>query len=619
MKSHWIRAIAPLLVFSATLSAAIERIEPMNWWVGMKEPVFQILIYGDGIGTAIPSIESEQVTLERWQRVESENYLFLYVRVGVSAEGGTFEIELQYGEEAEPERIRYSLEDRDPGADVIEGFNPSDVIYLLMPDRFANGNPENDSVEGMLETAVDRSEPYGRHGGDLAGVINHLDYFEELGVTALWLNPVLENDMPRSSYHGYAITDFYKVDPRFGTLEDYKMLSMQARKKGMKLIMDMVFNHCGSEHWWMKDLPSADWINYSDDFRVTNHKRTTHQDPYASSIDTELMTRGWFVESMPDLNLRNPLLADYMIQNSIWWIETLKLGGIRMDTYPYPDKHAMSDWCQRVMSEYPRFNITGEEWSLNPSTLAYWQEGHQNPDGYEGHLPSLIDFPLQNAIMEAFQEEEAWNGGFIKVYEMLANDSIYANPSNFVTFLGNHDMPRYYMEVDSSEAAYRNALVFLLTTRGIPQLYYGDEILMTHHESDGHGHIRKDFPGGWEGDETNVFTEHNLQDHESRTLELTRKLLNWRKNKQVVHVGKLMHFGPVDGCYVYFRYFDDRDDAIMVVLNKNNSEYPLQLERFAEVLGPFSSAYDVIRGELLELADSLTLMPGEPYILELRK
>ena len=306
---------------------------------------------------------------------------------------GDFSIELYDRDTGKTQVVPYSLKQRMPEAEDLVGFDPSDVIYLLMPDRFSNGNPDNDTVDGMLEKTVDRSEPYGRHGGDLQGVLDHLDYFEGLGVTALWLNPVLENNMPRASYHGYAITDFYRVDRRFGTLEDYIHLSEQLRARGMKLVMDMVFNHCGSEHWWMKDLPSADWINYSDDFKVTNHLRSTHEDPYASNIDTELMTQGWFVQSMPDLNLRNPLLADYMIQNSIWWIETLGLGGIRMDTYPYPDKYAMSDWCRRVMTEYPNFNITGEEWSLNPNTLAYWQEGNGNPDGYEGALAIVNRFP----------------------------------------------------------------------------------------------------------------------------------------------------------------------------------------------------------------------------------
>ena len=617
MKS-FLRIIPLLSLLLTTIGqASIDRVEPSNWWIGMKDPVFQVLLHGGNISRSTPEIVGPQVSLERIVTLESPNYLFLYLKVSESASPGSIEIRLNYGDETPSDVVNYPLRVRAPGASEIKGFDSSDVMYLLMPDRFANGDSSNDSVEGMLETGVDRSDPYGRHGGDLAGVIEHLDYFQQLGVTALWLNPVLENDMESSSYHGYAITDFFKVDPRFGTLEDYKTLAKEAQARGLKLIMDMIFNHCGSEHWWMKDLPTANWINYSENYKVTNHRRTTHQDPYASLTDTELMTKGWFVPTMPDLNLQQPQLADYMIQNSIWWIETLGLGGIRMDTYPYPDKHAMSEWCARVMREYPHFNITGEEWSLNPLILAYWQEGKVNADGYEGHLPSLIDFPLQNAIKEAFQEEEDWGSGLIKVYETLGADFNYPAPNNFVTFLSNHDTPRYFMEVGSDEDAYRNAFAFLITTRGIPQLLYGDEILMTHYESNGHGDIRKDLPGGWQGDSANVFTEYNISARQARNLDYTRKLLNWRKNKSVVHNGKLLHFGPEDRCYVYFR--TNEEEAVMVVLNKNDTYYSLSLDRFAEVLAAYTSGFDIVGDETLSLDGSLMLAPNQPAIIELSK
>lgn len=617
MKSLTRFFISFFLSFTTVAGAAIDRVEPSNWWLGMKEPVFQILLHGVGVGDATPVIESDLVTLERVERVESKNYLFLYLKVSDTATPGRFNIAIHPNDGSPVETIDFPLQLRAPDAADLKGFDSSDTLYLIMPDRFANGDTSNDSIPSMLETSVNRTDPYGRHGGDLAGVIEHLDYFQRLGVTALWLNPVLENNMQQSSYHGYAMTDFYRVDPRFGTLEDYKRLAVQAKAKGLKLVMDMVFNHCGSEHWWMQDLPSADWINFSDAYLSTNHLRTTNQDPYASEFDKALMSKGWFVSAMPDLNLENPLLADYMIQNSIWWIETLGLGGIRMDTYPYPDKFAMSHWCERVMQEYPSFNITGEEWSTNPLVLAYWQDGHENSDGYEGNLPSLIDFPLQNAIKEAFQQDESWGSGLIRVYEMLANDRVYTDPNNFVVFLGNHDTPRYFMEVGSNEDSYRNAFAFLMTIRGIPQLLYGDEILMTHYESNDHGDIRKDFPGGWQGDGANVFTEYNLSLRQARNLEFTRHLLNWRKSKAVIHHGSLLHFGPTNGCYVYFRVLDG--EAVMVILNKNSVYYSLPLGRYAEILKDYTGGFDVVSEQELSLGTSLMLAPHQPYIIELKQ
>jgi neopullulanase len=603
---------------STTLSGQVDRMEPAHWWVGMKEPTVQILLHGQGISKAQVEVMGSAALLERVERVSSTNYLFLYLKVHENASPGMVQIRLDHGDRQGTEVIEYALKARRyPNGD-LPGLTPADVLYLLMPDRFANGDPGNDSVAGMRETKVDRNHPYGRHGGDLAGVLKHLDYFQQLGVTALWLNPVLENDMPDSSYHGYAITDFYKVDPRLGSMDLYLELAGQARAKGIQLVKDMVFNHCGLHHWWMADLPDPDWINQHQPYRETNHLRTTNFDPYASKIDAALMRDGWFVPSMPDLNLRHPLLADYLIQNSIWWVEMLGLGGIRMDTYPYPDKHAMARWCERVMQEYPKLLITGEEWSVNPHILAYWQKGKVNPDGYEGNLPSLLDFPLQNALKEALQEEESWGTGFIKLYEMLANDGIYADPSHFVTFLGNHDMPRYYMEVGSNEDAYRNAFAYLVTTRGIPHLYYGDEVLMTHYEGNGHGVIRKGFPGGWNGDTSNVFTGFNLIQRQQRTLDFTRRLLHWRKGQLAIHEGRLIHFGPANRTYVLFRVHEN-GNAVMTILNKNREFYNLALERFAEVMEGYSSAYDVIRDEHVNLGSHLMLAPNQPYVLELHK
>jgi glycosidase len=383
----------------------------------------------------------------------------------------------------------------------------------------------------------------------------------------------------------------------------------------MKLIMDMVFNHCGSEHWWMNDLPSADWINYFPDYKITNHRRTVNQDPYAAEEDAVLMRDGWFVPTMPDLNQRNPFMAEYLIQNSIRWIEYLGLGGIRMDTYPYPDKYMMAEWCERVMEEYPNFNIVGEEWTLNPIIAAYWQEGKVNHDGYEGNLPSVMDFPMQNAVTKALKEEESWGTGLIRMYESLSNDYIYPDPYNIVIFPDNHDMPRFFMQLDMDQDLYKLGIAYFLTIRGIPQIYYGSEILMTHTESDSHGYIRKDFPGGWEGDEMNAFTGENMPEDALEMQSFFKRLLNWRKENPVIHTGDITHYAPSDGVYVYFRY--DENDKVMVIISKNTEPYNLDLDRFRPDIGGSSEALDVIDNKKVMLEKAILLEPKTPYVLEI--
>jgi glycosidase len=466
-----------------------------------------------------------------------------------------------------------------------------------------------------MKEGLKRRKRYGRHGGDIKGIRDHLDYISDMGFTAIWLNPVLENDMAEWSYHGYAATDFYKVDRRFGTNDEYVEMINQAKEKGLKVIMDMIFNHCGKSHWWMDDLPSADWLSYPE-YVPTNHRRTVNQDPYASQYDSERMTRGWFVEAMPDLNQENPFMSEYLVQNSIWWIEYSGIAGIRMDTYPYPDKHMMAEWNRRVLDEYPHFNIVGEEWSLNPAIVSYWQKGQNNRDGYDGELPSLMDFPLQNAVSEGLKDKEDWDGGLIKIYEMLANDFLYPDPFNLVVMPDNHDMPRFYMQLDMDRDLYRNGIVFFLTTRGIPQIYYGSEILMTHIEGDDHGYIRKDFPGGWPGDKVNAFTGEGMGSEEKNMQNMFKRLLNWRKTSDVIHSGKLKQFAPEHGTYVYFRYNDD--DMVMVILNKNSSAYELKLDRFSEMLGDKQSARDVLGGREYKLGETINLSPRKPYILEIK-
>ncbi len=503
-KSKILVYILILQFISIMTKAQIEHLEPPFWWAGMKNPDLQLMVHAGNIADTKVTISYEGVELKSISLVDNPNFMFIDLALSPDVKPGSFEIQFRKENETVAS-YTYELKERIAGSSQREGFKNSDVLYLVMPDRFANGDPSNDEIKGMKE-GLDRNEPYGRHGGDIQGIIDHLEYVSEMGFTAVWLNPVLENDQPEASYHGYATTDFYKVDKRLGTNEDYRKLGELTKENGIKLIMDMIFNHCGSEHWWMYDMPSSDWINYYPEYIITNHRRTLNQDPHMSDYDSRIFTDGWFVPTMPDLNLRNPFMANYLIQNSIWWIEYIGLSGIRMDTYPYPYKWAMAEWNKRVLREYPDFNIVGEEWSLNPAIVSYWQKGQTNFDGYRGELPGLMDFPLQNALSVSLTEAEGWASGLIRLYETLASDFLYPDPDNLVVFPDNHDMSRFFMQVGMDVDLFKLGIAFILTTRGIPQIFYGTEILMSHTEGNDHGHIRKDFPGGWEGDKINGFT-----------------------------------------------------------------------------------------------------------------
>ena len=610
--------LSALLTFSITaitsVNAQIDHVEPPFWWAGMKNPNLQLMVHGKNISSTKVVLDYEGVVLKSVTSIENPNFLFIDLQLSPDVIPGKFDIYFK-NDGKTVESYLYEVKKRQPGSAQREGFKNSDVMYLIMPDRFANGNPGNDYIEGLKEKP-NRKEPYGRHGGDIRGIIEHLDYISDMGFTAIWLNPVLENDQPEWSYHGYATTDFYEVDRRFGSNEDYRKLGILAKEKGIKMIMDMIFNHCGSEHWWMKDMPSSDWINFYPEFKITSHRRTVNQDPYASGSDIKRMIEGWFVPAMPDLNLRNPFLATYLIQNSIWWIEYVGLAGIRMDTYPYSDKHIMSEWNKKVLEEYPDFNIVGEEWSLNPSIVSYWQKGQENKDGYNGNLPSIMDFPLQNALSKGLTEKEDWGTGLIRLYEALANDFLYPDPDNLVIFPDNHDMSRFYMQVGMDVNLFRLGIVYILTTRGIPQIFYGTEILLTHKESNSHGHIRKDFPGGWEGDKVNAFTGKGLLKKEIEIQNFFKKLLNWRKGNPVIHTGKLTHFVPENGVYVFFRY--NMDKKVMIVLNKNKENFHLKLDRFNEILDENPKGKDVLSERVYDLSNEIVLPALTPLILELQ-
>ena len=598
---------------AATPKPMLERIEPSFWWVGFKNPNLQLLVHGDQISLTKPVISYPGVTLQSVVSVESPNYLFLNLKLAANTLPGKFDINFLLNGKI-VQTFSYELKAREAGSAQRIGFNSSDVLYLIMPDRFANGDPSNDS-NPLMADKLNRTEQYGRHGGDIKGMLDHLNYVADQGYTALWLNPVLENDMPHASYHGYATTDFYRVDRRYGSNEDYRQLAIEAKKKGVKMIMDMIFNHCGTGHWWMKDLPCKDWLN-SDDKTITNHRKSVRQDPYAAQRDKDEFNDGWFVPSMPDLNQRNPLMATYLIQNSIWWIEFVGLAGIRMDTYPYPDPEMMAEWTREVMIEYPHFNIVGEEWNTNQSQVAYWQRGKVNPDGYRSYMPSLMDFPLQDGIVKAFSEKEGWSEGINRLYDVLALDCLYPDPKSLVVFADNHDTERFFTAIHEDYSKYKMAMAYLLTIRGIPQIYYGSDILMTGRKSDGDGMLRKDFPGGWAGDKINAFTGEGLTPQQKEAQQYLKKLITWRKGKEVIHNGKMLHYLPKGGVYAMFRY--NEKENIMVIFNNNAEEKSFNFTHYREGLKGATKGSDVVSGKSIEDLSTLKLPAFSAMIVELK-
>ena len=608
-----------LLGFSdSTLAAGaddIERVEPPFWWQGFKHRKLQLLVHGDNVSELSPSVDYAAVEIIRSERGDSPNYLFVYLDISESADPGSFEIIF-----TGPERTlsySYELRKKNPDPAYTRAFTSADVVYLITPDRFANGDESNDSIDGY-DDKLNREDDYGRHGGDIRGVLQHLDYISDMGFTQIWLNPILENAVSRASYHGYSTTDYYKVDPRFGSNESYREFVAAARDKGIGIIQDMIVNHAGSGHWWSDDLPTSDWYNLPNSKTITSHARTTNQDPYASAFDKAAHAEGWFVETMPDLNQKNPLLADYLIQNAIWWIEYVGLSGIRQDTYPYPDKHFMSEWTRRIMGEYPHFNIVGEEWSSSPAITSYWQRGKKNHDAYESSLPSVMDFPLQIVMKQSLTDpQKPWGSVWTPVYEMLGHDFLYPDPFNLMIFPDNHDMSRIYTQLGEDYQRFRMAMVFYLTMRGIPQIFYGTEILMSHPGTESHGALRMDFPGGWDDDNKNAFTGEGLSDLQREAQAFVRKLLNWRKDKTVIHDGKLMQFTPIRNVYAYFRY--DNDETIMVIFNRGEDARTIETARFAERIGGASRGVDVISGEAYDLSESLTLQPRSVLLLEVTR
>lgn len=614
MKHKWLLfvfALTCLNVFGAQ-GSIIKKTAPEFWWAGMKNPELQILLYGEQISNADVTLTGKGVILKEVVKQENPNYLLLYLDL-TEADAQTLTIRLKQGKKLT--EIPYELKARIRKGEDIKGFTAEDVLYLIMPDRFANGNQENDIIKGMKESTTDRNNLYARHGGDLQGIVNHLTYISDLGATAIWLNPTQENDMKEGSYHGYAITDYYQIDRRFGTNQEFKELVKQAHSQGLKVVMDMIFNHCGNENYLFADKPSKEWFNFSSNYVQTSFKTANVMDIHASNYERRIATDGWFASVMPDFNQRNRHVARYLIQNSIWWIEYAGINGIRQDTHPYADFDFMSQWCKEVNEEYPYFNIVGETWLNSNVQIAYWQKDSKIAAPKNSYLPTVMDFPLQGLMNQAFDEETGeWGGGLYRLYDYLSQDLVYANPMGLLTFLDNHDTSRFASDKDKANnlTRYKQALAFMLTTRGIPQIYYGTEILMSGNKGNGDGALRRDFPGGWKGDELNAFSEKGRTALQNEAFNYTRKLLQWRKGNLAVTKGNMKHFSIRQGVYVYQREYNGQ--SVVVFMNGTNSSQELELTPYREVL-PSDSSTDLLSEKTIKLTDKLSLNPRETLIL----
>lgn len=613
----WLLLAATAMAPLAAPAQSVDRTEPPFWWVGMKHRPLQLLLHGDQLGGLTARVRAPGVKLLRTIALPNPHYLAVELDIGPAARPGPLAIELQRGGQTVLTQA-YELRARAPGSAQRQGFGPQDAIYLVVPDRFANGDPANDNAGGLGDP-VDRGHKGGRHGGDLKGIADHLDYIAGLGFTQLWPTPLVENRQPSYSYHGYSATDLYRVDPRFGSNEDYRRLVEQARAKGLGVIMDLAPNHIGSGHWWMADLPAPDWLNHPDHYAETNHRHVAVQDRYAAPGDVAAMTDGWFVPTMPDLNQRHPVLATYLVQNAIWWVEYAGLSGIRADTYPYSDKAFLARWSGAIMAEYPRLSIVGEEMTEHPSMVAYWLEGHANRDGYASHMPSMMDFPLHGALRQALMEPEGqgYGVGLGRLYEMLVEDQQYPRPEKLVLFEGNHDTSRVFSALGEDEALNRLALAYLATIARTPQMFYGSEILMKSPVERDDGLVRGDFPGGWPGDTVNAFTGQGLTDAQRATQAFVKRLFTWRKSSAAVQRGQLMHYAPDRGTYTYFRRDAASGSLAMVVLSKATAEVRLDTRRFADMLPAGARGTDVLSGARLDLSRELVVPPRTALVIDI--
>lgn len=586
------------------LSIDIKTLEPAFWWVGMKNPELQILIYGENISKSEISITSKGIQLKEIVRLKNPNYMLLYMDLS-TAYPEKFDIVFKRGEKEKI--IPYEIKERKKASSSRMGFNSSDVLYLIMPDRFANGNPENDIIPGMRCITIDRSGLSDRHGGDLQGIENNVDYISDLGVTTIWLNPIQENDVKKGSYHGYSITDYYKVDRRLGTNDEFIHLVDKCHSKGLKVVMDMIFNHCANMHFFFTDKPDSDWFNNQEKYIQTSYKTSPQFDLYTSDYDKEKAVDGWFVKSMPDLNQRNPHVAKYLIQTSIWWIEYTGIDGIRQDTHPYADFDMMSRWCKEITNEYPNFNIVGETWLGNNVGVSFWQKDSKLAYPRNSNLQTVMDFPLMDILASAFDEETTdWGQGFSRIHDYLSQDIVYADPNNLLIFLDNHDTDRFIKTEKHVEDfnRYKQAVTLLLTIRGIPEIYYGTEILIAGDKSVGDGNVRMDFPGGWKNDKQNAFTAQGRTTEQNEAYSFMQKILHWRKDNEVIAKGTFKHFTPYNGIYVYERKFQDK--SIVVFLNGTDWQKSIDLNPYKEVIRN-RQAKDIISEKVFDLENNLTI------------
>lgn len=590
----------------------VQRLEPTFWWTEMKNPTLQLMLYGKEIANAEFKVDYSGVKIERKELTDNPNYVFLYLNIDKVTQAGKFNISILRGKKKQI--LTYELKSRTPNSAERESFTEADAVYLLMPDRFVNGNTANDSVKGYLQ-GVNRNISGARHGGDIDGIISKIPYLHDLGITALWTTPLFENNDTQYSYHHYGCTDYYKIDPRFGRNEDYLRLANTCHSNEIKLIVDVVPNHCSSAHWWMKDKPAKDWFNEWPSYTPSNYRMTTWTDPYASKSDLDRLTKGWFAPNMPDLNLKNPLLFDYLKQVYIYWIEYAQINGIRVDTYPYNDIHVAANFIQSIRHEYPKMNVVGECWVKTPAEVAYYQSGNNNKDGFDSRLQSVMDFCLKDVFASAFNEQEGWESGLARYYSLYAQDFVYANSNLIMNFLDNHDIDRFSLAVHRDVAKFKMGLAMLITSRGYPQIYAGTEIMLDGIAGDYQGH-RFDFPGGWTTDTRNAFSQDGRTAEENEIFNYLKTLLQYRKVNPVLQNGKMKQFIPQEGIYVYFRY--NKTKTVMVVANNNTAATQLNLNRFKEMLATKTQAKDIVSNQVSELGETMQIAPKTVLILELK-
>ncbi|MBQ5736604.1 MAG: glycoside hydrolase family 13 protein [Alistipes sp.] len=616
-------SVVMLLAVAMSATAAkpkfeIKHVEPLSWWVGMTTPL-QIMVNGEGVSaydvTILPEKQGVEVT--KVHKADSPNYIFVDVAIAKDAKADVYR--LCFSDGKRKYEYEYVIAERRADSKYRESFTNADLVYLIMPDRFANGNPENDSTDDTAEKAQ-RSHPGRRHGGDLEGMMAHLDYIADLGATAIWSTPLLLDNENGASYHGYSCSDYYLIDPRFGSNELFKEYVEKCHKRDLKVIMDIVPNHSSTTHWWYADQPFADWTHQWDKYTQSNWTFSTNMDFNASKSDLYQMESGWFDRSMADMNLDNPYLLHYFKQWAVWWVEYSDLDGFRVDTYPYNEKGPMSEWCKAVMAEYPNFNIVGEVWTSSIPQLAYWQGDNANKDGFNSHLKSIMDFPLHDAMRAAMTEagsNVAWGQGMTRVYDVLSHDFVYHDLSNMMIMAANHDTDRIGDVCEGDSRKMKIVHTLLATLRGMPQILYGDELMFRSTDrSKGHPTLRVDFPGGWDGDAVNLFDKAQHSGAQKDVYDYTRAIMNWRKTKDVIHSGKTMHFIDRDNTYAYFRY--DDNDVVFVFINNTDSVREIPWARYAEIAEGLTEGRDVITGEMVTMSGA-KVAPMSALVVEFQR